>query len=114
MIIFLVAALFYSPNLWQPGADGGSVVFEDVAEAFLIIRDGNASIERYGNLQTSILFPMHDTHWEVLFWMVCWVEVEDWWIVPMRIPNPLLAFLQKTLKSSKLIFFTWFLLPAPG
>ena len=98
MIIFLVACLFCSPNLWQPGADGWSVVFEDVAEAFLIIRDGNASVERYGNLQTSIAFPMQDAHWKVLIGMVCRVEVEDWWIVSMRIPNLVPALLQKTLK----------------
>ena len=94
--------------MWQPWADGWSVVFEDVAEAFLIIRDGNASVKRYGNLQTSIVVPMHDTHWEVLFRMVCRVEVEDWWIFPMRSPNALLAFLQKTLKSSNLIFYLVF------
>ena len=91
MIILLVA--FSAPNMWQPWADGWSVVFEDVAEAFLIIGDGNASVERYGNLQTSIAFPMQDAHWKVLIGIVCWVEVEDWWTVPMRIPNSVPALL---------------------
>ena len=80
--------------MWQPWADGWSVVFEDVAEAFLIIRNGNASIQSDGNLQTPITFPMH-THRKVMLGPLSGVEVEDWWTVSMWLPNLMLAFLRK-------------------